>query len=143
MIPVALHFLTTYLNPGGFNPFEHMLFISHQIPESSSSDPRYAKGWFDLVFVAYHIVFFSFTRQFALFHIIHPLARRFGVKKEDKIARIGEQGYSVMYYGTMGVWGCVRAVFLSIWIVRLITLLSNSLSWRLCQHGGTIHRTIL
>ena len=86
-----------------------MLFISHCIPESSPTDPRYAKGLLDFIFVAYHIIFFSFIRQFSLFYFIHPIARLLGVRKIAKVERFGEQGYAVLYYGTMGLWGCVRA----------------------------------
>lgn len=89
------------------NPFKPMLFISHHVPTSSPDDPRYAKGWLDLLFIAYHIIVFSFIRQFTLFEIIFPIARKLGIKKQAKLDRFGEQAYAVLYYGTMGFWGAV------------------------------------
>ena len=84
-----------------------MIFISYPIPGSPPDDVRYAKGWLDLVFIAYHIIVFSFIRQFLLLKVIRPITIRLGVKKEAKVDRFGEQAYAVIYYGTMGVWGIV------------------------------------
>ena len=84
-----------------------MLFISHNLSDSQSHDPRYEKGWLDLTFIAYHIIVFSFIRQFTLFEIIFPIARRLGVKKRGKLDRFGEQAYAMLYYGAMGFWGMV------------------------------------
>ena len=36
------------------------------------------------------------------------MARYFGLKKEAKLERFGEQGYAVVYFGIMGAWGYVR-----------------------------------
>ena len=88
-----------------------MLFISHYLPESEPHDPRYGKGWFDLTFIAYHIIVFSFVRQFTLFEIIFPVARRLGIKKRGKLDRFGEQAYAMLYYGTMGFWGIVSLIY--------------------------------
>ncbi|RPD67193.1 longevity assurance proteins LAG1/LAC1 [Lentinus tigrinus ALCF2SS1-7] len=87
------------------NPFAPLLFISHYIPTSSSDDPRYRKGYLDLVFIAYHIVFWSFIRQSITIYICRPIARRFGIKKATKLDRFGEQGYAVIYFAIMGSWG--------------------------------------
>ena len=87
-----------------------MLFISHPLPDSSPDDPRYRKGWLDLVFIGYHIIVFSFIRQFTLFHIVYPIARRLGVRKPAKVERFGEQGYAMLYYGAIGIWGAVSGL---------------------------------
>jgi hypothetical protein len=89
------------------SPFAPLLFISHPTPSPTddSTDPRYRKGWFDLVFVAYYVVFFSFVRQSALFKICYPIARYFGIRKGDKLARFGEQGYAIIYFSFFGAWG--------------------------------------
>ncbi|KAI0723276.1 longevity assurance proteins LAG1/LAC1 [Earliella scabrosa] len=87
------------------NPFAPLLFISHRIPTSSEDDPRYQKGYFDLVFIAYYIVFWSFVRQSLTIYICRPVARWFGIKKEAKLDRFGEQAYAVIYFGITSAWG--------------------------------------
>lgn len=91
----------------GKNPFAAFLFISHYIPSSSPNDPRYAKGWLDFFFIAYYVVVFSFIRQFTLYKVIHPIARSLGVKKQAKVERFGEQGYAMLYWGSMSILGLV------------------------------------
>ncbi|RDX52547.1 longevity assurance proteins LAG1/LAC1 [Lentinus brumalis] len=86
------------------NPFAPLFFISHHIPTSSPGDPRYRKGYLDLVFIAYHIVFWSFVRQMILVYLLTPVARHFRVKKA-KLVRFGEQGYAMLYFAAMAVWG--------------------------------------
>ena len=84
-----------------------MLFISYPVAESASDDVRYAKGWLDLAFIAYHVIVFSFIRQFLLLKVIRPISIKLGIKKQAKLDRFGEQAYAIIYYGTMGVWGIV------------------------------------
>ena len=60
----------------------------------------------DLVFVASYVVFFSFVRQLFTLHVFQPFARWYGIKK-SKLDRFGEQGYAVVYWGAMSVWGYV------------------------------------
>lgn len=110
MIPVILYVICSALNVEP-NPFRPLLFISYRIPTSSPDDPRYAKGWLDIPFLAYHIIVFSFIRQFTLFKIIFPVARYLGIRTPAKLARFGEQAYAVLYYGAMGIWGIVSNSF--------------------------------
>ncbi|KAH9999882.1 hypothetical protein BJV77DRAFT_975187 [Russula vinacea] len=65
-------------------PFAPLLFISYPTPSPTddSTDPRYRKGWLDLVFIAYYVVFFSLS-----------------------LARFGEQGYAIFYFSFFGAWG--------------------------------------
>ena len=98
--------ITPHVIPGLANPFAPLIFISHRIESSPPDDPRYAKGYMDLVFIASYVVFFSFVRQIFILHVFHPFARWYGIKK-SKFDRFGEQGYSVVYWGTMSVWGYV------------------------------------
>ena len=105
--------ITPYVSPGAPNPFAPLLFISHRIPTSPPDDPRYAKGYLDLVFIAYYVVFWSWFRQVATLYICWPLARWFGVRKTAKLARFGEQGYAVLYFAFMGTWGIVRVSMMS------------------------------
>jgi acyl-CoA-dependent ceramide synthase len=51
------------------------------------------------------VVFFSFVRQSVLFKICYPIARHFGIRKGDKLARFGEQGYAILYFSFFGAWG--------------------------------------
>ena len=60
----------------------------------------------DLVFIVSYIVFFSFVRQIFTLHVFQPFARWYGIKR-SKFDRFGEQGYAVVYWGAMAVWGYV------------------------------------
>lgn len=99
--------LAPYVAPGLSNPFAPLLFISHRVPDSPPHDPRYAKGYLDLVFIAFYVVFWSFWRQIVTLHFARPAGQWFGIKKEAKLARFGEQAYAVAYFGIMGAWGIV------------------------------------
>ncbi|KAL5527325.1 hypothetical protein ACEPAG_6116 [Sanghuangporus baumii] len=68
------------------NPFEPMIFISYPIADSAPDDTRYAKGWLDLVFIGYHIIVFSFIRQFLVLKVIRPISIRIRIKK----AKLGQ-----------------------------------------------------
>lgn len=105
--------ITPYVAPGTPNPFSPLLFISYYIPTSSLDDPRYAKGYLDLAFIAYYVIFWSWVRQVITLHICWPLARWFGIRKTAKLERFGEQGYAVLYFAFMGAWGIVRIIMLS------------------------------
>ena len=112
LLPIFLHInwiiftplILPHLPPSPFSP---LLFISYPTPSPTddSSDPRYRKGWLDLVFVAYNIVFFSFVRQTVIYRIFHPVAQYLGIRTKGKLARFGEQGYAIVYFGFFGAWG--------------------------------------
>ncbi|KAF5344131.1 hypothetical protein D9758_008861 [Tetrapyrgos nigripes] len=87
------------------NPFASFFLLSHPILDSPPDDPRYAKGYYDLLFIAYHVVFFSLVRQVITFSLCRPVARYFGIRKEGKLDRFGEQGYAFIYFSIMGAWG--------------------------------------
>jgi acyl-CoA-dependent ceramide synthase len=110
MIPVILYLnwevLAPYVAQDISNPFRPLLRLSHRVP-SSDPDVRYAKGYLDLVFIAYHIIFFSFVRQVITVNLCRPIARYFGMKRVTKLDRFGEQGYAFVYFAVMGIWGCV------------------------------------
>ncbi|KAF9268066.1 longevity assurance proteins LAG1/LAC1 [Marasmius fiardii PR-910] len=104
--------LEPYLNLANYtasepirNPFASFFLLSNLVPSSTSDEPRYAKGWGDLLFIAYHIVLLSLVRQVVTINICRPIARYFGIKKEVKLDRFGEQGYAVVYFAFMGTWG--------------------------------------
>ncbi|KAH9938181.1 TLC domain-containing protein [Fomitopsis serialis] len=122
LLVVVLHLnwevLTPYVAPGVPNPFTPLLLISHYIPTSSPDDPRYAKGFLDLAFVAYYIVFWSWVRQVVTLHICRSIAQWFGIKKQAKLARFGEQGYAMAYFAVMGSWGIRIMAQLPTWWYR-------------------------
>ncbi|KAI0307160.1 longevity assurance proteins LAG1/LAC1 [Multifurca ochricompacta] len=112
LLPLVLHIIWIVFAPLFFthpppSPFAPLFFISHPTPSPTDdiTDPRYRKGWFDLVFLAYYVVVFSFVRQFFLFKVCYPIAHHFGIRKEGKLARFGEQGYAIIYFSFFGAWG--------------------------------------
>ncbi|EIM88473.1 longevity assurance proteins LAG1/LAC1 [Stereum hirsutum FP-91666 SS1] len=112
LVPIVLHLQWKYITPLFIDdpppsPFGAMLFISHPTPSPTGnpSDARYRKGYLDLIFIAYHVVFFSFLRQSVILYLCRPFAQHFGIRKEGKLARFGEQGYAVVYFVISGLWG--------------------------------------
>ncbi|KAI1795203.1 TLC domain-containing protein [Ganoderma leucocontextum] len=97
--------LSPYIAKDVPNPFTPLLFISYRIPSTPDDDPRYRKGYLDLVFLAYYIMFWSFVRQSITIYLCRPIARWFGIKKEAKLDRFGEQGYAMIYFAFTATWG--------------------------------------
>ncbi|KIY74028.1 longevity assurance proteins LAG1/LAC1 [Cylindrobasidium torrendii FP15055 ss-10] len=87
------------------NPFRVFFLISSFIPTSRPDDPRYRKSYFDAIFLVFHIFFWSMARQVITVQLCHPFARYFGIRKEAKLDRFGEQGYAMVYFFFMGCWG--------------------------------------
>ncbi|KAJ7485669.1 longevity assurance proteins LAG1/LAC1 [Mycena latifolia] len=122
LVPIVLYttweLLTPYLSPVleplasaippyilTSNPFGPIFLISHRAPTSDPNDSRYEKGWCDFLFLAYNIVFFACLRQLLTVNLFRRLARYFGLKKQTKLDRFGEQGYAVVYFLLSGAWG--------------------------------------
>ncbi|KAJ7590944.1 longevity assurance proteins LAG1 LAC1 [Mycena floridula] len=108
--PLTWKFFGPLLQPGTSlekpsNPFGAFFLISHRLPDSPDDAPLYSKGYCDLLFLAYYIVFFSFARQVIAINIAQPIAKYFGIRKETKLDRFGEQFHAVIYWGIMGAWG--------------------------------------
>lgn len=89
------------------NPFAPLFLISGRIEDSKPGDTRYSKSWFDIPFLAYYVVVFSMVRQFLTVNVSAPIARYFGLRKEGKIERFGEQFYALIYFSIFGSWGYV------------------------------------
>ncbi|KAI0032043.1 longevity assurance proteins LAG1/LAC1 [Vararia minispora EC-137] len=122
LIPVILHLNWILLTPlittnPPSSPFAPLLFISHPTPSPTDdvTDPRYRKGPLDLLFIAYYIVFWSFVRQSITIYLCQPFARRFGIYKQAKLDRFGEQGYAVIYFAFFGAWGVRVMSMLPTW----------------------------
>ena len=134
--------ITPYVAPGLANPFAPLIFISHPLESSSSDDPRYAKGYLDLVFVASYLVVFSFLRQVFILHIFRRFARWYGIKK-SKFDRFGEQGYAIVYWGSMSVWGYV-SFFSTCKSAAVLTAAAHygASTDLLVQHQGVLDRRV-
>ncbi|KAF8745908.1 hypothetical protein AX14_004213 [Amanita brunnescens Koide BX004] len=109
LAPVVLYanwrFLAPLFEPGISNPFAPFFLLSGLVPSSSRDDPRYAKSYLDLLFIAYYVVFWSFVRQSLTIYVSRPIARYFKIRKEAKIDRFGEQTYAFLYFLVVGAWG--------------------------------------
>jgi len=90
-----------------YNPFAATFILSGRTVGSTDDDPRYAKTWSDLLFIAYYVVFFSFLRQVVAVNVSRRIARRYGIRKEAKLDRFGEQFYALFYFSITGVLGYV------------------------------------
>jgi len=65
----------------------------------------YGKGIKDFQFVAFYVVFFTFTREFLMQRVIRPLAIRWGIQKRAKQSRFMEQFYTAVYFAVFGPFG--------------------------------------
>ncbi|BGP10383.1 sphingosine N-acyltransferase lag1 [Rhodotorula toruloides] len=92
--------------PARQNPLTPFLFISYPLArEPGDEGQRYGKGPWDLAFLAFYIVVFSFLRQSVTEFFIRPFAMRLGLKTEGKITRFMEQAYAVVYFSASGAYG--------------------------------------
>src|SRR5258708_8500102 len=98
LLPVFLHINWIVFTPlisshPPPSPFAPLLFISYPTPSPTddSTDPRYRRGWLDLVFLAYYGFFFSFVPQSVLFKICYPISPRIAIHKRHNLRRFGEQ----------------------------------------------------
>ncbi|KIM46094.1 hypothetical protein M413DRAFT_65240 [Hebeloma cylindrosporum] len=109
LVPIVLYvnweILAPYLERGIPNPFAPVFLLSGYIPTSSPDDIRYRKTWWDLAFISYYIVFFSFVREILTIKVSRPLAKYFGLKRLSKVDRFGEQTYALFYFAFFGAWG--------------------------------------
>jgi len=111
LLPIVLYvnweLVSPYVRPGVPNPFGPLFLLSGRVPSSPSDKPLYAKSYEDLLFIAYYIVFFSLLRQLIAVKTCRPIARYFGIKRQAKLDRFGEQGYALAYFVVFGAWGFV------------------------------------
>ncbi|KAF7355398.1 TLC domain-containing protein [Mycena sanguinolenta] len=67
------------------NPFGALFLLSGRIPSSPPSDPP--------------------LRQLVTVTFFRRVAKYYGIQKEAKLDRFGEQGYAIVYFGITGAWG--------------------------------------
>lgn len=101
--------------------------LSYQV--LGTEDPvMYGKGKRDLLFVAFHVVWFTFAREFIMQVLLKPLARYFGFNSKHKINRFIEQSYSILYYGIsgpVGIYIMYRADYANLWFFRTTGFYEN------------------
>ncbi|KAF7301749.1 TLC domain-containing protein [Mycena indigotica] len=108
--------LGPYLPDGQLpNPFAPLFLLSNPVASSPPDDPRYAKSYLDLVFIAYYVVFFSCFRQLVTVNLFRRVGHAYGINKEGKLDRLGEQGYAVVYFLLSSLWGIRVMYSLPIW----------------------------
>ncbi|KAF8812532.1 longevity assurance proteins LAG1/LAC1 [Phlegmacium glaucopus] len=109
LLPVLLYanweFLSLFVELGFSNPFANIFLISGYCPDSKPDEPLYRKTYWDLAFLLYYVVFFSFAREMLAIYVSKPAARYFRLKRASKIVRFGEQTYSIFYFMFFGAWG--------------------------------------
>ncbi|KAJ7456183.1 longevity assurance proteins LAG1/LAC1 [Mycena latifolia] len=114
-----LPFLPEAMRPAS-NPFTAFFLLSHPAPfplspssalrattapEYTATTQLYNKGPADVLLLGWTVVLFSFLRLVFAHTLFPALARRWGITKEGKLVRFGEQGYAVVYWAVFGAWG--------------------------------------
>jgi acyl-CoA-dependent ceramide synthase len=100
---ILLAFLFLYaLNPSESNIIHRFIFLSYKLSPEASVDPskpsQYGKGLWDITLVSFYTVFLTFTREFIMQEMLHPLARLCGIKSRGKQLRFMEQTYTALYF---------------------------------------------
>ncbi|KAM6495801.1 TLC domain containing protein [Amanita muscaria] len=110
LVPVVMYVNWELLTPAVVspalpNPFAPFFLLSGRIPTTSNEEPRYAKSYYDVLFIIYYVIFWSMIRQWLTLKLSRPLARYFRIRKEAKINRFGEQAYAFLYFLAFSAWG--------------------------------------
>lgn len=96
---IMVCFYTAYFLSGNYtetNILHAFITLSYEIP---GTEPKmYGKGPKDFLFVAFHMVAFTFFREFLMQICLRPIADRTNLK-ESKKKRLMEQNFSMVYYG--------------------------------------------
>lgn len=106
-LAVMAFIISLYLaNPGPQNPISHALFLSYPTGvDPATGYTMYGKGGYDFVFIAFYVVFFTFTRELLMQRVVRPLAIQAGIKTRAKQSRFMEQGYSAIYFAVSSPLG--------------------------------------
>ena len=109
---LLLAFLSLYaINPTESNMVHHFIFLSYKVPLSlkaggdPDTPPQYGKGPWDIAFVFFYTIVLSFTREFVMQELLHPLAGRYGLNSRAKQARYMEQMYTALSFALIGPVG--------------------------------------
>jgi len=85
----------------------------------------YGKGVKDFQFVAFYVVFFTFTREFLMQRVIRPLAIHWGIEKRAKQSRFMEQFYTAVYFGIFGPFGLYVMSQTPVWYFNTIGMVEG------------------
>lgn len=107
LLIIAIFVLLYAINPTDSNIIHHFIFLSYeQTPNVGSDSPaKYGKGPWDIAFVIFYIIVLSFTREFVMQELLHPIAQFYCISSRAKQARFMEQMYTAVYFGFMGPAG--------------------------------------
>ncbi|KAJ1500318.1 sphingosine N-acyltransferase lag1, partial [Coelomomyces lativittatus] len=94
-IDLSLFILAPILLIAYFFPnsaFVHFIYPPHQVGVD-----QHDKGWWDIAFIFYYAVFWTFSRAVAIEYCFMPLAKALKCKKK-LLLRFSEQSWLVLYY---------------------------------------------
>lgn len=130
--PLVLAALWAVVLPDHDNPWARLVWVSNRIPDTPEGFVAYAKSYWDLAFIAYYIIVWSFVRQSLTIYLLKPIARHYGIRKPAKLDRFAEQGYAVIYFtalGSLGLWTMYR--YLPTWYFRVEYFWINYPHWEM------------
>lgn len=111
---VILSVLAFYAtNPTDSNPAHQFLFLSYKLPNGDGipgplggGPIQYGKGPADFAFVTFYTIVLTFTREFTMRQVLHPLGRKVcGIVPRAKRQRFAEQMYTALYIAVFGPFG--------------------------------------
>ncbi|KAJ7182880.1 longevity assurance proteins LAG1/LAC1 [Mycena crocata] len=117
MLAIPTHFILPILPPSlrpELNPFLAFFLLSHKaepperqaaaVTRAEFTGQLYVKGLGDLALITWTVVLVGLVRML-LTSVFRGLGKRWGIVKEAKIRRFGEQGYIIVYSAFIGAWG--------------------------------------
>lgn len=90
--------------------------------EQESNPQYYGKGIKDLAFVFFHMIFFTFLREFLMDVIIRRITQWLNITSKYKIKRMMEQMFSIFYYGFSSPFGVYVMYHSDLWYFRTNTM---------------------
>lgn len=108
---------SAYLTSGNrteTNPLHMFVAISYRIGDTD----RYGKGIKDLAFIFYHMIFFTFLREFLMDVVIRPITRILNITSRHKVKRMMEQMYALFYCGCSGPFGLYIMYHSDLWLFK-------------------------
>ncbi|KAL3229202.1 Ceramide synthase LAG1 [Nakaseomyces bracarensis] len=96
------------------NPLHMFVAISYQVGDTN----QYGKGIKDLAFVFFHMISFTFLREFLMDVVIRPITRALNVTSKHKVKRMLEQMYAAFYCGCSGPFGLYIMYHSDLWLFK-------------------------
>ncbi|EDO19518.1 hypothetical protein Kpol_1018p49 [Vanderwaltozyma polyspora DSM 70294] len=115
---ILLTVYITYYTSGNrteTNPLHQFVTISYKIGDTDN----YGKGIKDLSFIFFHMIFFTFLREFLMDLVIRPLTiNKLKITAKHKVNRMMEQVYSIIYYGISSPFGLYIMYNSDLWLFK-------------------------